>query len=455
MIPLVVVVTAVALWPSVFALHGLWTDPDMTTFSHGYPVALAAIWFLWRTSQDSAWIPRTPRVSAAVLLGVAGLGWCVAQLAGIQVLALSLLVLIPWLAIAAVSGYRVARAHAFPFLLLLLVLPVANLTNGFFQWATVHAARGMLSLSGIPVFFEGNTVTIPEGVFEIAGGCSGLRYVLVGLTTAALIGEIRNEGLRRRCELLGLALVVTMFGNWVRVVAIILAGHYTHMQTSLIEDHFWLGWLLFGLAMAAFLWLERRLPARASASRAESSGVPRGTRQPWPRGALAATLSVLVAIVAVREMAMRPAQATLVRVEPPAGWQADSNLAPVWRPGFSGADRESMDRFSSAAGSQLDIYQAAYATQREGKEFRSSAGDPLAGIRGDPRSVFVADYRVGGRRFENPLVAQLYFGLLSVSRLRSAPSRVIVYHAACGTDCSTARKSIGDFIARNQAGFSS
>jgi exosortase len=61
------------------------------------------------------------------------------------------------------------------------VTPVWGPINEFLQWSSVKAVNYIMSFTGIPTFVYEEYVEIPAGTFEIADGCSGLRYVIAAL----------------------------------------------------------------------------------------------------------------------------------------------------------------------------------------------------------------------------------------------------------------------------------
>ena len=50
--------------------------------------------------------------------------------------------------------------------------------------AQAGAVRVLLRTVGIPAYFDGLQFQIPAGSFEIAGGCSGLHFLIVALAIA-------------------------------------------------------------------------------------------------------------------------------------------------------------------------------------------------------------------------------------------------------------------------------
>src|SRR5690606_16830265 len=165
-----------------------------------------------------------------VLLGGAAVGWVLVVRAGIGIVEWMALPVILILAIWAAFGPAVARRNLFPIGYLYFAIPIWGSVNGLFQSATVVAVRGLLRVVGVPSHFNGNFVEIPAGTFEIAGGCSGLHFVIVALALAALMGEMRGDDWRGRSILLVLAGALAVVTNWIRVFVIIVAGHQTDMQ---------------------------------------------------------------------------------------------------------------------------------------------------------------------------------------------------------------------------------
>jgi exosortase len=457
LLPLLAVVAA--CWPTFVALHVLWTDWTNTAVTHGYLIVAICTWLLWRKREalrSAIWAPDLP---GAIALVLASLAWLFVTQAGIQFVAFALL---PWLlyfAARASAGASVAGAASFPIFYLYSAIPVWGVVNGFFQWASVYASRFALRMVGVPAFFEDNRVHIPEGTFEIAGGCSGLHFVVVGLSIALLLSELRGDGWRNRLKLAAIALALAVFTNWVRIFIIILAGHLSNMQNYLVaRSHYGFGWLLFGVAMAVLLLIERRIPVDPRSSRHPAAPVPAGSKTS-PALALLLLMAVLGGARLWHWLAVRPSTEGISLPAAPAGWQKVRS-ASGWSPRFAGADAEKDALYQSPDGGQVEVFIALYRSQEQGKELGGYDNDVLGGLHpgavsagtanGHPvllqhaqdasgnEQLLAVTYNVGDRYFTRSATAQLWYAARSLAGLRSPPSRVVLLRSACRPDCEAA-----------------
>src|SRR3954466_3145674 len=168
-------------WPTADSLGTLWLDAGNPSYTHGYLVLATCVALLWRTSGELAPVHATQVLRAVCLaaLLVATFTWLFAFRAGILIATQLLLPLIAWLSLACVLGGRAARATVLPLGFLYFAVPAWDYLTAPLQWLTVQALRFMTGLAGIPAYFQGNTVQIPEGVFAVEGGCSGLHFLIV------------------------------------------------------------------------------------------------------------------------------------------------------------------------------------------------------------------------------------------------------------------------------------
>jgi len=118
-----------------------------------------------------------------------------------------------------------------------LITPLQNLST--------TAVTFIMGFTGIPLFVERNLITIPAGVFEIAGGCSGLRYLLVSLSISSLYIFLNIRSYKNGFIFLLLAILGALITNWLRITGLILIGHFTEMTSPLMEDHNSFGWYLY------------------------------------------------------------------------------------------------------------------------------------------------------------------------------------------------------------------
>ena len=71
--------------------------------------------------------------------------------------------------------YRFNWYIVFPAAFLVFIFPFWGILVPLLQSISVSAVIYMMSFTGVPTFVEAEIITIPAGVFEISGGCSGLR----------------------------------------------------------------------------------------------------------------------------------------------------------------------------------------------------------------------------------------------------------------------------------------
>lgn len=490
---LVLAACVAACWPSFEVLTGYWSDTRAMGMTHGWLIIAIVAWLLWRARRlDGAGGACWPCLAALLVLWF---GWLVALRAGLQIVHLALLPPIAWLAIAAALGTGVARRFTYPLGYSYFAIPLwGNLTPPL-QWLTVYAVRFMLRATGVPAYFQGNVVQIPEGHFEIVGGCSGLHYFLVSLAVASLYAHIYRDPPRRHLAIVAIAGIAAILLNWIRVYTVIVSGHLTDMQSFLVRvDHYWFGWVLFGVAMAIALWFASRLlpaaePASEPATKPTSGPVAASAAaQPaaglrWP--AVAAVIGVLAVLGLAAPVAGRAVSAaTAPDVSGPlraAGYlQAENESVPgtesnasvpgtyFWQPRFKGATQEF---HGTTADGSMPVYVGVYASQRQGAElgyYRNSISGPLleqvatserGGIawttvedRDENRWLIGSVYSVGGRTFTDPTLAQVYYALRSIGG--AVPSAVIGIAARCETGCADREAGLAEELQRLRASVS-
>ena len=74
----------------------------------------------------------------------------------------------------------------FPNVFLIFIIPLWNALTIPLQSLSVVVVSFIMSLTGIPILVEPPLIHIPVGTFEIAYGCSGLRYVIVSAAISSL-----------------------------------------------------------------------------------------------------------------------------------------------------------------------------------------------------------------------------------------------------------------------------
>jgi exosortase len=163
-------------------------------------------------------------------------------------------------ALAILLGWKQVKPFILPIGLVFFAMPMWDFLSWTLQLITVEINQLLLGLFDIEFEVEGVFVyLIGVGVFEVANGCSGLRYLLVGQSLSLMYGELNLRTVRARVILFLSGVFLALLANWIRVFVIIYMGYETNMQTSLIEDHDSFGWWVFAGTLVPLFLLGRRL----------------------------------------------------------------------------------------------------------------------------------------------------------------------------------------------------
>ncbi|MEZ5543326.1 MAG: EpsI family protein [Pseudomonadota bacterium] len=352
-------------------------------YSHGYLALAIGLYLVYVQRARLARIAPCAEPRALAAVAVSCLLWLVGALAGVlllQTLALPLLVLsVIW----SLLGTAVAGRMLLPLTVILFALPVWEPLLPLLQDMTVRATYVLARLLDVPAYRDGRFIILPTGRFSVDEECSGLAYLLAALTLGLLYASLYHRSLRGRVLVVTIAAAAAIAANILRVVIVVYRGHVTGMQTSLVTDHFYLGWYLFGGLALLLLLADMRFFRVADTAASQppataASGRGCGYRRFVPV-ALAA-LGLLVATpVLCWQLLHRPVASLAALPALPAGaggWSGPWTAADDWNPVYQGAV-EGMRQYRKD-GRTVYLYVGYYPVQQQGSEliyYRNSITD--------------------------------------------------------------------------------
>ena len=471
----VVAIFLVSYWPSIAWVAGEWSGSS-GVMSHGYLIVALSGFLFIRSLQP---FRAAPAASAwwliPVVLGLS-IVWLLAYVANVVAIQTVVLPMILLLTIAAAFGVSAGKTVAFAILYLYFGLPALDHLQFVFQTITTKVVHLLIRVADLPAYVEGNFVLLPSGTFEIAGGCAGLAFVIAGVSLAVLYGHLYHSTGAKKIMLIAITLAVAMLGNWIRVFTIISIGHFSNMQSPLIDDHLTLGWILFAILMVPVFFVARRLevgepelPGSGATERDESGP---SSNTPW--------LGLLVAVAALSAGPIWAALAVPAQIESDRvtlslpenidGWVGPLPTAWDWQPRYAGVTAERVAEYKSS-GTTILAYINIYLRQQQGSELiffsnditgswrsRRSMNDDAPGTVSSARGfrqVAAANaygswliwyrYEIGGRPVTSDIEAKL---MQAFSTLRGKPEAgVVAYAISCGQSCDNAETSLADFVA--------
>jgi exosortase A len=454
------IVFLIVFYPSWGSLADKWGQLDKG-YSHGLLVFGLFVYLLSEKIVQINFNKVKPfYYSIPVLLGLSLLN-ILSWHADIQLIQWLTLPLLYFGFFVCIYGVSESKKLLFPIAFLLFAIPIWDYLTLPLQEISVVITTALLSLVNIPAFIDGFYVTISPGTFEIAGGCSGLRYLLVILTLSSLHGYLSYSLWRTRVALLVIASILGLVTNWLRIFFIILVGYETEMQSSLIKEHELFGWVLFAVILIPLFFIAQKLPQYFN------DEIPQKIKVNKRHSGLFNIYPYLIASVCTLALPIliQPSEATvnspLLTVFP----EEITKEPLLINPKYDGFDH-GLDQVIEFNSEMMQISIRAYDEQQQGKELIAYNNVNYSKV-----WQLVNSYKNNGFAFnqlkhsfrdERVLVASRYYiadigtansttaKLLELFKplMASSRSSVLIMASSCRDDCVMAMENIQQFISR-------
>jgi exosortase A len=403
--------TLVVLLAALFAIYAdtvaatvaIWFRSD--TFAHGMLIIPFSLYMLWTNRYRLE--PLVPQMSwwglVAAVPGV--FGWLVGNAVNVLVIQQLALLWLIWSIILAVLGPRAVREMLFPLAYLFFAVPLGEGLIPMLMDFTAAFTVKALALTGVPVFREGLSFTIPSGDFEVAKACSGVRYLFASVALGGLFAYINYRSYWRRAIFIGVAVVLPLIANGIRAYGIVMLAYLSDMKIAVGLDHLIYGWLFFGLIMfllffIAAKWREDPAPTGVNQTAANSASNPRFAY--W-HPLLSVGLIVLLSMGPLAMYSIRATQAAndqnvrLMSPEGASGWRQTEMGFQGWNPIFHGAT-DQLKQTYVRGGSTVNMYVAYYVRESQDAELISAVNlffDPKnwTRIQSKTRQIFLPHHK--------------------------------------------------------------
>ena len=267
----IIMTSLTALWAIVNypVMETLWRHGfDDGTYSHAFLIPFLIVYLFAVLGPDPRIQTRkTGLLMPALLFLLVAVAYFFAIAAQINLLVWGLSIAL--LGSAFLVVYRFSWLVLFPVFYLIFMYPLWGSLQGVLQSFSVFAVSQIMHASPVPVYVEGTSVAIPSGVFVIAGGCSGLRYFLVSLAISSLFVFLNLRSRKRIIAFVSVAILGAIITNWIRIVALILIGHFSEMESDLMRDHNNFGWYIYMPFLVFLFYYGGKLADRDEKERVE------------------------------------------------------------------------------------------------------------------------------------------------------------------------------------------
>jgi exosortase len=260
----IVVLVLALVWlyaPVLSHLIGQWVhDPN---YSHGFFVPAFSLYVLWQERGRLRALPLRPSWSGLPILAFGAFVLTAGVLGAELFLSRgSFLIAIAGLVVL-MYGWNHLRATAFPWLFLLLMIPIPNILFNQItfplQLLASKAAAVTLPLMGVPVLREGNVIQLPVMALEVAEACSGIRSLMSLTTLAVIYGYLMETRLWARVLLAVASIPIAVIANSLRIIGTGLLVQYWDPEKAEGFFHAFSGWLIFVVSLSLLLLLHRTM----------------------------------------------------------------------------------------------------------------------------------------------------------------------------------------------------
>ncbi len=346
------------------------------TYMHDFFIPLISGWLIWRERDKLAVVQPAITYRPLLLLLLAGFIWETGYQSGSMVVqqysVVSMIVLAAWVML----GNTVFRILRFPLLFLFFAVPFGeSLIPAMIQF-TANFTADALAFTGIPVYRDGNFISIPSGNWSVIEACSGLRYFVASVTLGVLYAHLAYRSRFKKFLFLLAALLVPVFANGARAYLIVMIGHLSNMTLAVGVDHLIYGWIFFGIVMLLLFWVgswfQESAVARAATDRIPLPIMP---VRAFSAGKFILAASAVLALAFIpagyarylRQQLELPAHIALVPPPSQGVWRQSTSVIDNLHPHYLGSKAHVTQGYT-ADGKFVSLFVAYYRHQHPGTE---------------------------------------------------------------------------------------
>ncbi|MEM7281157.1 MAG: exosortase A [Pseudomonadota bacterium] len=249
---------------TLLSMIRIWIQSD--TFGHCFFVPVISGYLLWR-NRSRGRSSLSDRILAILATVAFSLVWAMGALVDVLVVTQFMLVSMVLGLVFLFFGYSFFLKNLFPLLFLYFVVPVGNFLVDPLVDLTAYTTVELVSLSGIPVFRDGIYFSVPNGNFEVADACSGVRFLIVSIVLGGVFAYLTFESQWKRwLFVLGL-IALSIVANTIRAYLIVVIAYYSDFRIGVGDDHLFYGWIFFGVVLFFSFWVGARFADEQDESR--------------------------------------------------------------------------------------------------------------------------------------------------------------------------------------------
>ena len=162
-----------------------------------------------------------------------------------------------------IAGFRILKELAIPILLIFMIIPIPNqlmsMVTASLQLKISEISEVLIRQFSIPMFREGNVLHIEKMAFQVVDACSGVRSLISMTTLSVLVSYFTLTRLWSASLLFLFSIPVAILINIIRVLTLVLAFHYFHLDLSAGTAHTITGLVLFIFGLALLFAMQRVL----------------------------------------------------------------------------------------------------------------------------------------------------------------------------------------------------
>jgi exosortase A len=356
------------------SLFHIWNDN--VSYQYCFLIIPIIVWLIYERRKELVQLTPRPSLWGVAAFSGAALIWLLGEAGDINLVRHAALIFMLQSTILAVFGFEILRATLFPTIFAAFMIPAGEQFVAPLQKVTAWFCIKLLTLFNIPFSTDGLFIHVPNGTFEVAEACSGIRYLTTMVALGAVYANLGFKSTLRRAIVMIMAVVFPVVANGVRAWGIIALAYASDNKIATGVDHILYGWVFFVLVMLLFMaacWRFSDRPTTMAAidlSTFKRSTAPASLRH-WILTAVGLLAIVIVTIVYANNMRNRPAtlQSPILALGTISGWDTSDHADRVdYRPIYKNASAEKVQLLSDSEGRFIQLYMAVYDRQSEHRE---------------------------------------------------------------------------------------